>query len=66
MIPTIQEMRRLNAECKLKGPEKLFFRKNKPVEELYDTMNDPHEIHNLADSSTYRGYISRLYNGTGR
>ncbi len=60
LMPTMQEMRRLNAEGKLKGPEKLFFRKTKPVEELYDTLNDPHEINNLTESSGHKDILERM------
>ena len=42
-MPTMKEMRRLEAEGKLAGPERLFFRGTKPVEELYDLESDPHE-----------------------
>lgn len=39
---------KLTEEGKL-GPDQWQFRaKKKPLEELYDTQNDPHEIHNLA------------------
>jgi N-sulfoglucosamine sulfohydrolase len=51
-MPTMQVWRRLNAEGKLEGAQKLFFAPTKPNEELYDTQNDPHEIHNLIDSPT--------------
>ncbi|MFC1551291.1 sulfatase-like hydrolase/transferase [Candidatus Latescibacterota bacterium] len=60
MMPTMREMRRLNAEGKLKGPEKLFFRETKPLEELYDTVEDPHEINNLADSAEHRDILEKL------
>ncbi len=60
MMPTMQEMRRLNAEKKLAGPQKLFFRETKPVEELYDTLNDPHEINNLSGLPEYRDTLERL------
>jgi N-sulfoglucosamine sulfohydrolase len=49
-MPTMQSWRRLNAEGKLTGPQKLFFAPTKPKEELYDTASDPHEVNNLADS----------------
>ena len=49
-MPTMREWRRLNKEGKLVGPQKLFFRPEKPLEELYDLENDPHEINNLAES----------------
>ncbi|MFM2093762.1 MAG: hypothetical protein RIS70_886, partial [Planctomycetota bacterium] len=48
-MPTMKEMRRRNAEGKLSGPASLFFREAKPVEELFDTQTDPHELENLAD-----------------
>ena len=40
-MPTMQEWRRLHAEGKLTGPAADWFRKEKPVEELYDTEADP-------------------------
>jgi len=61
-MPTMQEMRRLNAEGKLKGPQKQYFEETKPVEELYDTVNDPHEVNNLADNPRYKGVLVRMRN----
>ncbi len=48
MMPTMRELRRLNKEGKLEGAQKLWFRHEKPVEELYDVARDPNEIDNLA------------------
>jgi len=59
-MPTMQEMRRLNAEGKLKGPQKQYFEETKPVEELYDTLNDPHEVKNLADNPEYKSILERM------
>ncbi len=59
-MPTMQEMRRLNAEGKLKGPQKQYFEETKPVEELYDTLNDPHEVKNLADNPKYKSVLERM------
>jgi uncharacterized sulfatase len=59
-MPTMQEMRRLNAEGKLKGPEKQYFEETKPVEELYDTQSDPHEVKNLADDPRYKDVLERM------
>jgi uncharacterized sulfatase len=47
-MPTMQELRRLNAADGLNAAAKLFFRESKPVEELFDTEQDPHELVNLA------------------
>ncbi|MHC4647220.1 MAG: sulfatase family protein [Planctomycetota bacterium] len=40
-MPIMQEWRRLNAEGKLSGAQKLFFQHRKPPEELYDLLTDP-------------------------
>ena len=59
-MPTMQEWRRLHAEGKLEGPQKLFFSETKPVEELYDTEADPHEVDNLAESPAHQQVLLRL------
>jgi uncharacterized sulfatase len=59
-MPTMQEMRRLNDEGKLKGPQKQYFEQTKPVEELYDTVTDPHEVKNLADNPKYKRVLERM------
>jgi uncharacterized sulfatase len=59
-MPTMQEMRRLNAEGKLVGPQKNYFIETKPVEELYDTVSDPHEVKNLADDPQYKDVLERM------
>lgn len=59
-MPTMRELRRGNAKRTLKGAQKLFFRHEKPVEELYDTVRDPHEIDNLADDPKYAHVLERM------
>lgn len=59
-MPTMKEWRRLAAEGKLKGPQKLFFAPTKPVEELYDTDADPHEINNLASDPKLDSVRSKM------
>jgi len=59
-MPTMQEMRRLNAEGKLVGPQKHYFRETKPIEELYDTQNDPYEVRNLAENPEYRDVLDQM------
>lgn len=41
-------VKRLHAEGRLTPVQALFAAPSKPVEELYDLQDDPHEIHNLA------------------
>ena len=59
-MPTMQEMRRLFAEGKLVGPQMQYFEAVKPVEELYDTAADPHEVKNLAGDPKYKDVLERL------
>ncbi|MDH5367278.1 MAG: sulfatase-like hydrolase/transferase [Cyclobacteriaceae bacterium] len=47
-IPTMQELLRLRDEGKLNEYQAQWFREKKEKEELYDCLNDPHELNNLA------------------
>lgn len=47
----------LNGECN--GTQSVFW-KSKPVEELYDTENDPWEINNLAGNQDYKEVLERM------
>jgi N-sulfoglucosamine sulfohydrolase len=59
-MPTMKEWRRLAAAGMLSGPPAIFFLPTKPVEELYDTKADPHEINNLAGRPEQQGVLIRL------
>ena len=59
-MPTMKEMRRLNAEGKLIATPALFFRESKPVEELFDTETDPHEVVNLANRPEHAETLRRM------
>jgi arylsulfatase A-like enzyme len=37
-----------------------FFRRSKPVEELYDTASDPAQMHNLAGDPTHQAPLARM------
>lgn len=59
-MPTMQEWRRLHAANELSGPQADWFRKTKPVEELYDTELDPYEVNNLAEDPRFVVTLERL------
>ncbi len=59
-MPTMREMRRLNAEGSLTGAPALYFRESKPVEELFDTEADPHEVVNLASRPEHAETLRRM------
>lgn len=59
-MPTMQEWRRLAKEAKLVFPQTTFFEAKKPVEEFYDTVADPHEVHNIADKPEFAKDLERL------
>lgn len=40
--------------------EQAFWFQPRPQEELYDIVNDPHEVHNLADNSDYTEVLERM------
>lgn len=56
----MKELLRLNEEGKLNDVQKLWFRKTKPVEELYDTQNDPYELHDISGDAKYAGKLTEL------
>ena len=56
----MQVLHAMNEEGTLEGPQQLWFRSTKPVEELYDTFEDPHEIYNLAARPEYQEKLDEL------
>ena len=57
---TMKEIRRVHAEGKLPPEALLFMAPQKPLEELYDLRNDPHEINNLAKSPSHQHILTRM------
>jgi uncharacterized sulfatase len=53
-------LRSLHAEGKLTPAQKKFLAPTKPPEELYDLKNDPHELHNLVNSSKDQKVLKRM------
>ena len=59
-IPTMQELLRMRDKGTLNEIQALWFKESKPKEELYDCLNDPHEINNLADQPEYAEKLQEL------
>ncbi len=59
-MPIIKEMVRLHEAGQLSPDQEKWFVQPRPVEELYDVLNDPFELNNLADDITYKAVINRL------
>ena len=57
---TMMDLRRLHEEGTLRPVADFFFSPTKPIEELYDTWTDPHEIKNLADNPAYGSILLRM------
>jgi arylsulfatase A-like enzyme len=58
--PAVHIMRTLKEQGELNDDQKFFFSENKPSEELYDLMNDPHELKNLAGDPEYADILEDL------
>jgi arylsulfatase A-like enzyme len=56
----MQELRRVCAASGTAGIERLFWEPTRPMEELYDTLLDPVEGHNLADSPEHRQRLEAM------
>ncbi len=58
-MPATQSWDRLHKAGQLHGAERYFF-EEKPTEELYDTLADPHEVSNLAGQAQYEEVLLRM------
>jgi N-sulfoglucosamine sulfohydrolase len=56
-----QELLRLKKAGKLSEAQSLVFQAPRPVIELYNVVDDPYELNNLAYAAAYRPVISKLY-----
>ncbi|MDO6693295.1 sulfatase [Aliiglaciecola sp. 3_MG-2023] len=59
-IPTMQALLRLRNAEKLTPYQAQWFRQSKQPDELFDTLNDPHELHNLANDPAYAKELKTL------
>lgn len=60
-MPTMRAWQRLADEGQLTGAAAQWMSRTKPEVELYDTVADPWEIHNLADDPQYSEVRQRLH-----
>lgn len=55
-----REITKLAAEGRLNAAQLAYAGPNRPREELYDTQNDPHQLHNLAADAKHRAQLNRM------
>jgi hypothetical protein len=55
-----RDMKRLRREGKLNAAQWTYASPNKPVEEFYDTSQDPHQINNLAGSADHQQLLGEF------
>ena len=58
--PAVHAMRKLYAQGQLNSDEAYFFQPSKPNEELYNLINDPNQLDNLALKSEYSNVLDSL------
>ena len=59
-MATMQELLRLRDAGGLNEAQAQWFRMSKPVEELFDTHADPHELHNIAADTAHAAKLAEL------
>lgn len=59
-IPMTQTLIELDQQGQLQGDAAYIWMKTKPVEELYDLEQDPHEVNNLAADPAYRDQLLKM------
>ena len=59
-MASMRELLRLRDEGGLDELQSRWFRDQKPLEELFDTQADPHELHNLADDPIHAQQLRKM------
>ena len=59
-MASMQELLRLRDEGGLTPAQAQWFRTSKPVEELFDTQADPHELNNIAHEPVHAARVSAM------
>lgn len=57
---TMQELSRFRGHPELTPAQKILFAEKRPAEELYDMVNDPHEVNNLAGQPQYQQVLEQM------
>jgi len=58
--PVMQDLREMHKENRLNDAQSKFFQYPRPVEELYDLNNDPHNLNNLAKNGNHEDELKKL------
>lgn len=58
--PTLAVMKELYAKGELNAVQQLFMQPHKPELELYDTLNDPFEVKNLANEPSQKARLTEM------
>jgi len=61
-IPVMRELMRMHAAGTLDADAALWWRQQKPLEELYDTETDPYELKDIAQDAVYHDALMELRN----
>ena len=61
--PTFSEIRRLEQSGELDAYQRSLYFEPRQEEELYDVVNDPHELNNLAEDPEYQQVLNRMRAG---
>jgi hypothetical protein len=62
----MKELLQMRDSNKLDSNQALWFRQEKDDEELFDTQNDPHELNNLANDTSYHDHLVGFRNELDR
>jgi hypothetical protein len=63
---SMQELLRMNQTGELNDYQSQWFRSSKPEEELFDIINDPYELHNIAGDPVHEAILTTMRNACGR
>lgn len=56
-IPFVKTMKQLNARHELDSVQAIFYSDNRPIHELYNVKEDPHELNNLAAHAAFEDIL---------